>query len=64
MTVLSNLADLSFSKYINVPLSASERGLIFLPLLLNVNNNLEFRMMLEGNRGFIYKKDDDDIEDE
>ena len=60
MTVLSNLADLTFSKYINVPHRASERGLLFLPLLLNVHNNLEFRMMLEGNRGFIYKKDDDD----
>ena len=56
MTVLSNLADLPFSKYISVPQSSSERGLVYLPLLLNVNNNTEFRRMLEGNRGFIYIK--------
>jgi hypothetical protein len=60
MTVLSNLADLSFSKYINVPLSASERGVIFLPRLLEVFDNAELRTILEGNRGFIYKKADDD----
>ena len=56
MTVLINLADLSFSKYIKRPFSAYERGVIFLPLLLEVFNNSEFRTMLEGNRGFIYEK--------
>ena len=59
MAVLSNLADddLPYSSYIKVPNSASERGLVFLPLLLNVHKNSEFRRMLEENRGFIYKKD-------
>jgi hypothetical protein len=54
MTVLSNLADLPFSKYISVPQSSSERGLVYLPLLLNVNNNSEFRSEDAGRESWVH----------
>ena len=58
MAELSFLAQHSYSKYVRAPGGASERGAVFLPLSITVENNTEFRMMLEGNRGFIYKKED------